>query len=205
MKLLQLSKPHLLVMVGIPGSGKSFFAEKFADTFQAPLVSGATLLESLTDAKVSTQYGERLLKNLAASQLDQLYKTDRTIVIDTDHDLRTDRASLTAQARKHGYETLFIWVQTDQSTAKDRSIKPGKQSTNKKMTADQHDHQVRRFDAPNANESTVVISGKHTYATQAKVVLKKLSGPRAESVKLNHAPERAPQAAPQGRRNISIR
>lgn len=204
MKLLQLSKPHLIVMVGIAGSGKSFFAEKFSDTFQAPLVSDALVTKCFSDTETPVEHPAKLLKHLASVQLDQLFKTERTIIIDTDSDTRTDRGLLAAQARKHGYETLFIWVQTDQATAKDRALKPTKQATNRQLTPEQYDHHITRFTPPNASEHTVVISGKHTYATQAKVVLKKLAGPRIESAKLQPAPERTVPAAPD-RRNIVIR
>lgn len=204
MKLLQLSKPHLIVMVGIAGSGKSYFAEKFSDTFQAPLVSDVQLAKCLDTMEVSTSHVSTLLKQLVSLQLCQLFKTERTIIVDVDSDTRTDRGLLTTEARKYGYETLFIWVQTDQATAKDRAAKPAKQSTNKQLSSEEHDHRVKRFTPPNANENTVVISGKHTYATQAKVVLKRLASPRTESAKLQPAPERAVPVAP-GRRNIMIR
>ena len=204
MKLLQLSKPHLIVMVGIAGSGKSFFAEKFSDTFQAPLVSDALLTKCLNDTETSTDHAAKLLKQLAFVQLDQLFKTERTIILDADSDTRTDRGMIAARARKHDYETLFIWVQTDQATAKDRAAKTLKNSTNRRFTPEQFSQHIARFTVPNATENTVVISGKHTYATQAKVVLKKLAGPRTESAKLQPAPERTmPQTS--GRRNITIR
>jgi len=47
MKPLSLSKPHVIVTVGIPGSGKSFFAEHFAATFKAPLISGERIRKEL--------------------------------------------------------------------------------------------------------------------------------------------------------------
>ncbi|MBO9600754.1 MAG: hypothetical protein J7559_23390, partial [Cohnella sp.] len=47
-------------------------------------------------------------------------------------------------------------------------------------TAEQHDAAVRRFSAPHSTEKPIVISGKHTYATQAKMVLRKLAEPRAD-------------------------
>lgn len=204
MKSSQLSTPHLIVMVGIAGSGKTFFAEKFADTFQAPLVSDAPLIQSLTDAEVSTDHGERLLHGLVALQLDQLFKTDRTIIVDVSSDARTERTALSSHARKNGYHTLFIWVQTDLPTAKDRSVKPAKQSSNKKLTSEQFNQHVKHFTAPNASENTVVISGKHTYTTQARGVLKKLSAPRTEITKRQTAPERS-MPVPIARRNITIR
>ena len=40
MKSLSLAKPLVLVVIGLPGAGKSFFARQFSETFGAPMVSG---------------------------------------------------------------------------------------------------------------------------------------------------------------------
>ena len=39
MEALTLSSPMIIEVVGLPGSGKSFFANQFANTFGAALVS----------------------------------------------------------------------------------------------------------------------------------------------------------------------
>ncbi|MBI3889304.1 hypothetical protein HY312_01855 [Candidatus Saccharibacteria bacterium] len=36
MKSLNLTKPHLIVVVGIPGAGKTYFGQQFSTTFNAP-------------------------------------------------------------------------------------------------------------------------------------------------------------------------
>ncbi|MEO7904367.1 MAG: hypothetical protein ABIR91_01085, partial [Candidatus Saccharimonadales bacterium] len=46
----------------------------------------------------------------------------------------------------------------------------------------EYDRVVKRFNAPLPTETFIVISGKHTYASQAKVVLKRLSTPRTEII-----------------------
>ncbi len=205
MKSLQLPKPHLLVMVGIAGAGKSLFAEKFADTFDAPLVSDSATASRLIENGAGELYTQEILEQIAAMQLGELFKTGRTIVADIDSDARADRIAVGVEARKRGYEVLFIWVQTDLATAKDRSIKPAKQATNRQLSGEQYLRILKRFTPPSAVEHTVVISGKHTYASQAKVVLKKLSAPRAAIAKQQPAPERVAAVRPPGRRNITIR
>jgi hypothetical protein len=113
---------------------------------------------------------------------------------------RTQRMELTKQAHEAGYDTLLIWVQTDPATAKARALK------DKNQNADEYDKQTKRFVAPLASEKPVVISGKHTYATQAKVVLKKLSNPRAEISTHSTPPVRTePTQTASTRRNITIR
>lgn len=172
MKSLSLSKPHMIIMVGIPGSGKTFFAEKFAETFRAPYVSREKLFTHLgaSDAKIADA--------ILFDQVTELLKTQQSIILEGPSTTRSDRSELTKKARAAGYETLLIWVQTDPVTAKNRSLKETKQTVSS-LTAEEHDRQTKRFTAPSKLEKPVVISGQHTYASQAKVVLKKLSAPRA--------------------------
>jgi predicted kinase len=171
MKHLSLAKPHLIVMVGIPGSGKSFFAEKFTDTFGAPYVSLdriTALVEGDTNAVITLQLGE-------------LLKTNQLIVLDGDSSTKTDRMALAKKARDAGYEILFVWVQTDEATARSRK---------KHYSSEEYDKQLKYFTPLAASEKPLVVSGKHTYASQAKVVLKKLSTPRAEVTNHDKPPAR---------------
>lgn len=170
MKHLSLAKPHLIIMVGIPGSGKSFFAEKFADTFGAPYLCNkkiASLVQGNIEAVIQLQ-------------LDELLKTKRSIVFDGASETRVERMALARKARSAEYEILFIWVQTDPATAKARALQPKKKDEDTSLSIDEYNKLLKRFTPPNATEKPLVISGKHTYASQAKVVLKKLSAPRAE-------------------------
>lgn len=187
MKSLSLTKPHLIIMVGLPGSGKSFFAEKFAETFHVPYVCQQKIEE------LSADNGEALTQLL----LTELFKTSQSIIFEGATGSRTERAALFKTARAAGYEPLIIWVQVDQFTAQDRSI-----VAKKTTSPEEFDQRSKRFTPPNSMEKPLVISGKHTYASQAKVVLKKLSSPRAEVSMHTAAPERTVQP---GRRSITIR
>lgn len=194
MKSLSLSKPHLIVMVGVPGSGKTFFAEKFAETFHTPYVSREKLA-NITGGPTD------FIDNLMYYQVTELFKTKQTILLEGTGESRTDRIELAKWAHKAGYETLLIWVQTDPSTAKSRfKREKGKQNI---TSPEAYDKLVQSFAMPTAAERVVVISGKHTYATQAKVVLKKLSEPRAAVPTLTTPPSRT--ASPNRRHNITIR
>jgi predicted kinase len=196
MKSLSLSQPHLIVIVGIPGSGKTHFAEKFAQTFHAPYLSLEKLIPHVTDAPAA--------KEIALQLLGEFLKTKQPVIIEGASDTRSERTELVKKARDAGYATLVVWVQTDQVTAKNRSIKPPRGSDKKPLTTEEFERNERRFTPPNAFERPVVISGKHTYASQAKVVLKRLTTPRAEMPTLKPvAPP--PGRTPLSRRNITIR
>jgi predicted kinase len=194
MKHLSLAKPHLIVMVGIPGSGKSFFAEKFANTFGAPYIC---------EKKIAALAPGGEHAELALLQLDELLKTKQSIIFDGSSHTRTERATLSKKAHDRSYDILYIWVQTDQGTAKARATSAKKTSDYSSITAEEYDKALKRFTAPNVAEKPLVISGKHTYASQAKVVLKKLSTPRAE-ISTNHSISAIRPERPKSR-NIIIR
>lgn len=195
MKSLSLAQPHIIVMVGIPGSGKSYFAEKFAQTFNAPYVSLEKIIPYTTDDDGAM--------TLMQHSIDELLKTHRSIIIEGGTDTRLEREKLIRKAKTAGYEILIVWVQTDPATAKARSVREAKNKVNRTLTADEYQRIAKRFTPPNGLEKPTVISGKHTYATQAKIVLKKLSAARTEISTHTTAPVRTEERA--RRSNIIVR
>jgi shikimate kinase len=195
MKSLSLSQPHVIVLVGVPGSGKSFFAEKFSETFNAPFASLEKIIPFAKSATAAT--------NVFEQQIDELLKTNHSIVVEGIGSNRIARDTFVRKAKAAHYEVLLVWVQTDPATAKSRALRKAKDSDTQTLTSDQYDRIVRLFNAPTALEKPLVISGKHTYATQAKIVLKRLSAPRAEISSHTAAPVRGEE--PRRRGNIVVR
>lgn len=170
----------MIIMVGLPGSGKTFFAEKFSEMFNAPYVSEQKIGELVSGDTNAVAY----------LQLEELLKTQQLIIFEGATNTRTGRMELSKKAHQAGYEPLFVWTQVDHATAKTRS--KGNMI---------FEEQTRKFTPPNTIEKPLVISGKHTYASQAKVVLKKLSRPRAEISTHTIPPTRNQQPI---RRSIAI-
>lgn len=184
MKSLSLSRPLILMVIGVPGSGKSFFARQFSDTFHAPLVSYDYIRSRLFEQPTYSNKEEAAVYSLAGQQITELLKTEKTFVIDGGLNDKADRASLNKIAHKAGYGSLVVWVQTDEVSSKSRATKrkltrPGDEY-NTALTSEQFQKLAKELSAPAPQEFFVVISGKHTFATQAKVVLKKLVTPREE-------------------------
>lgn len=187
MKSLSLSTPHIVIVVGIPGAGKTFFATQFAEMFNAPLLSADTLIPLLS----SPDEDDRSATASAALHafLPELLKTGKTILLDGVGAMRVERAGLAKLAKEAGYQTLIVWVQTDTPTAKQRSLKPVRGSEKRAIDADTFERSSRKFSPPHASEKYIVLSGKHTYASQAKMLLRKLSSPRTERAEQPERPE----------------
>ncbi len=172
MKPITPASPHAIIMVGIPGSGKSTFAEHFADTFKAPIINESRIAY---EANLSDEQTEAV----SAVLLGEILKIDKTFLIEAVKLTKTKRTQLVATVTKAGYRPLIVWVQTDPYEAKRRAMKPLPNGSG--LSDPEFDKVYKHFNAPTAQEKAVVISGKHTYATQLKVVLKQLAGSRPET------------------------
>lgn len=161
MKSLSLSRPHAIFMVGLPGSGKSFFAEQFAHTFNAPYINSRAIAHFTKTASDAELVAEALAGELA--------KTKQTFIYEATMDMRAKRTEFAQWARSKGYQPLLIWVQVDQRTAMNRSLKMYD------MTKQEYHDLTTAFSPPHQDESPIVLSGKHTYATQAKAVLARMA------------------------------
>ena len=165
MKPLTPTAPHVIMMVGIPGSGKTTFAEHFAKTFHAPYINPGDLAENIGLNKTATEKVTKLL-------FDELIKTDRTLVYEGSTFTKAQRFELSKHAAKSGYKTITVWVQTEPYEAMRRATR---KLNPRALSVDEYEAAIKRFESPTALEKPVVISGKHTYATQLKIVLKHLS------------------------------
>lgn len=186
MKSLSLARPLVITVIGLPGSGKSFFARQFADTFSAPLVSNDYIRKNMFKTMTYSAKEDAAVMGIASEQIKQLLKTNKTFVVDGGMNARVTRAGLEKLARTHGYGTLTIWVQTDEPTSRMRSLKRSDKrkgdELNIPMTDGSFMRYKRQLTTPTGTENVVVISGKHTFASQAKMVLQKLVAPREASI-----------------------
>lgn len=186
MKSLELNKPHMIVVIGLPGSGKSFFARQFSAMFSTPFVDYAHYHQIA---------GNQDLGDVVATELlSQLFLTKKSILIEGRGETKEDRAILARLAHAKSYAILYVWVQTEPVTTKKRATAV----KGAPYTEDEFNARVAEFSAPAKTDPQVVISGKHTFVSQARMVLRKLAAPRPVSIV---PPARAPRKQ-SGRINI---
>ncbi len=213
MKSLNLARPQMLMIVGNPGAGKSFFARQFSETFDAPVVSLDRIRFELFANPTYSNDENDLVTRVAGYFIEELLKTKRSFVIDGGCNARADRARLAQLAKQANYAVQIIWVQTDITTCRARALKrnPEKRIDDKfnpTLSEQTFEALVRRFTEP-TRENHVVISGKHTYSTQAKMVLRKMVAAREAVAEAVHRQEteqakQATQRPSSNRRGIII-
>ena len=170
------------MLVGMPGAGKSFFARQFAKVFAAPLVSFDEIRHVLFSDPQFTRDEETIVVRVMRTQITQLLKTGATFIVDGGVNTRMARYALERLGKEYDYGCMTIWVQTDSDTAGYRSINRNKKRAgdilNTSMSDEQFNNHAKRINPPDEKETHVVISGKHTFAAQAKTVLRKIVVPR---------------------------
>lgn len=151
------SKPRALLVFGAPCSGKTTFAEKFGKKF-----------------KVAVYDFDELRKEHGFSRPDilvilaQILKTKQNILVEGELNTEKERIEIRNLLREHGYEPSLIWIQTDVATIRTR-LKSKFKSVSK--AKDFYDTAVAEIEAPGENERAIILSGKHTFETQAKHVV----------------------------------
>ena len=186
MKPMESARPHVIIMVGIPGSGKSFFAEQFAETFKAPFVSYNKLFASIFGSPNFDESQHKIVERVADYMLSEAFKTKRTVIYEGATDLRSDRIAMAKKAHAAGYDPLFVWVQTEVYDAQKRALRPNDGRI--ALTETQFAARIKQFSPPHPTERAVVISGKHTYNTQLKAVLKCIVTPTPTPIFTNVNP-----------------
>ncbi len=175
-KTLFINQPYLILLIGIPGSGKTFFAEKFAKAFNTPFINLNDLRFDLFAAPEFTKDEESHLETIGRSILPELMRSRRAIMIEGGLEARSDRMAYRQIAKQNNYEVVTVWVQNTEPTALYRSTRNVKASPRKYLlTTEQFNTMTKRFTTPNLRENPVVISGNHTFSTQAKSLLRRLS------------------------------
>lgn len=197
MKSTEANKPHLIITVGIPGSGKSFFAEHFADIFKAPIISYDLLRKQIFTNPAFNDDEDNIISHVANHFLYEVLKTKRTVIYEGKTNLRAERIVIAKKAREAGYEPLFVWIQTEPNAAKLRVTKASVEKP--AMSPEKFTHKLKQFTPPNHSERAIVISGKHTFASQLKIVLKHLIEPRVPNENQTEA------SIPHANRNYLIR
>jgi predicted kinase len=177
----------VIVVVGLPGVGKSFFARRFAETFNAPLVSEDKIRYTLFSGHTYSKNENIMVEQVARLIIDELLVSGKTFILDGGYNTRSSRENITRLATQYGFRTLIVWVQTDELTARrraeGRSLKNPGDQYKQSLNPEQYDTIERTFTVPDLDlkeRNTVVISGKHTYAAQAKTVLQKIVESRSD-------------------------
>ena len=155
------TQPRAILVFGAPGSGKTTFAEKFSKKFHAAFFDLGELEKENSLDRKNTLF-----------LLEQIAKTNATLVIEGILDTERERTEVRNILRRAGYNPSLVWIQTDVNTIRQRLKLKNRSATKAKQ---EYETRISRMEAPSEVEAPIVLSGKHTFETQLRHVLTQLA------------------------------
>jgi predicted kinase len=172
-----LSKPTLICLYGFPGSGKSYLARNLATAIQMANVSSDRIRSELFQNPRYDSQENAIVTHLMDYMSEEFLSAGVGIVYDTNALRAAQRRKLREVARKHHASYLLIWLQVDTETAFSRTQGRDRRTADDKYAEPQtrptFDRQAAAMQNPQG-EDYLVISGKHTFATQKSAIINRL-------------------------------
>ena len=148
------NKPRALLVFGAPCSGKTTFAERFANKF-------GLAYYDLEDIMNENGFSREIILVI----LELITRTKQTIILEGCIASESERAEIRNLLRRNGYDPALIWLQTDVATIRTR-LKARFRSVAKAKKY--FDDVTAEMEAPTEFEKPIILSGKHTFETQTK-------------------------------------
>ncbi|MBR3254029.1 AAA family ATPase [Candidatus Saccharibacteria bacterium] len=155
------SNPRALLVFGAPCSGKTSFSTNFAKKYDLAFYD----LDEIRDSNRLSRKNLLLIVELVA-------RTGKTLIFEGGLGTEKERTEIRNILRSAGYSPTLIWIQTDINTIRTR-LKLRYRSVSK--ARDVYDTSVENLEAPSDHEKPIILSGKHTFETQCRHVLKGLA------------------------------
>ena len=177
MNKIELAKPVLICLYGLPGSGKSFVARNLANSIDAAHVSAERIRSELfQEPRYDTQENAIIL-HLMNYMTEEFLKAGIGVVYDTNALRLAQRRNLRALAQDHKASYLLVWLQIDAETAFARTQKRDRRTNDDRFsqpqTRNSFNAELSAMQNPQ-DEDYVVVSGKHSSSTQKSAVISKL-------------------------------
>lgn len=207
------------MLYGFPGAGKSYFARQLCEQLQAAHVQGDRIRSELFASQQYDKQENAVVTQLMDYMTQEFLGTGLSVVYDTNAMRQNQRHALRELARRTHSQPVLVWLQIDTDTAFLRASKRDRRRADDKfaepMERTRFDDIASHMQNPGAIEDYIVISGKHTFNTQASAVLRRLrelgllgAAPDTKLVKpglVNLVPNPTAGRVDMSRRNIVIR
>lgn len=179
MKQLELSPPLLIITMGLPGSGKSFFGRQLSEQYDLPRISEDVIRFELFEKPQFNDDEADIIERIFNYALSQVIITGQTVICEGNYLKTKQRKTVADIAKKHGYRTLTVWLQTDLETSMKRAASRDRRNPDNKYAFEVNkvtfDRMKANLQRPGEKEPFVVISGKHAFKSQCLTVLRKIT------------------------------
>jgi predicted kinase len=177
MSKIILAKPAIICLYGYPGSGKTYVARSLAEEIQLAHVSSDRIRSELFQSPRYDAQENAIVTHLMDYMSEEFLSSGVAIVYDANALRVAQRRRLRELAKKHRAAYMLIWLQVDLETAflrtQQRDRRTADDRYSEPQTKSTFDRQVSGMQNPEG-EDYLVISGKHTFATQKNSIINRL-------------------------------
>lgn len=216
---LQPTKPLLIMLYGMPGSGKTFFSRQLCEQISAAHVQGDRIRDELFEKPTYSKEENHIVASLMAYMTGEFLQAGISVVFDTNAMRMTQRRALRNLAIKSAAHPILLWLQIDPDSAFKRSSRRDRRKHDDHYAQDMEPGTFRELlggmQNPEITENYLVLSGKHVFNTQKNAVIRYLVEKRLITLEsstqqlgkpglVNIVPNPAAGRVDLSRRNISI-
>ncbi len=174
---VRTNKPVLLLLYGFPGAGKTNFATNITQTLDCAHVHSDRIRNELFEEPRYDEQEEGIITHLMDYMTEEFLNAGISVIYDASMSRKADRHAMRELARKRNARTLLVWFQIDPDTAftrlKNRDRRKSADKYALQYSESDFRHYASRMQHPEPTEDYVVVSGKHTFASQKTAVFKK--------------------------------
>ena len=173
-----MSRPLLIVFLGFPGSGKTYFATRLAEKLQAVTLNSDALRLAMFKTHDAIEHirktdtGRLYVDVFGAMDYAtaQILRAGHSVVYDAQQTKRKDRRGIEKLAANANALPILDWVKTDKSVALRRGQEREARADSHQYSAEKMEMLIDRFDAvtdlPDASENVIEINGELTFKQQ---------------------------------------
>ena len=173
------AKPFLIMLYGLPGSGKTYFARQLSERMQLANIQADRIRAELFEQPRYDKQENEVVMQLMNYMTAEFLAAGLSVVYDVNAMRGAQRRDLRELARKMHAQTLLVWFQIDPESAFTRNQKRDRRRVDDKFAAqldrNAFESVAAHMQNPGPNEDYAVISGKHLFGTQFSAVSNKLS------------------------------
>lgn len=107
----------VVIVLGLPGSGKSYFSERLADTIQATYINSDRLRKELFPKRTYSDNEKEIVYQAMLKRMAEAFKNGRNLVLDATFHKKSTRGLFTMNSKE---KIHFIEVWADEPIIKER-------------------------------------------------------------------------------------
>ena len=173
-----MSQPLLIVFLGFPGSGKTYFATRLAERLQAVTFNSDALRLAMfkthdTIERIRKTDQSRLYVDVFGAMdyaATQTLCAGHSVIYDAQQTKRKDRQGIEALAMKTRATPILVWIKTDKTVALRRGQEREQRDDSHQYSPEKMQMLIDRFDhvtdLPEPNENVIEIDGEQAFEQQ---------------------------------------